>query len=153
MNQLNLRECDPFHFGARLSEGEWCIGATRFAVPDGDAILAQSDPVAICDNVIDIMSVFFNVSGRHIRSPRRMSLCVTRVRQIGMYIAHVTLGLRMVAIGEGFCRDPSTVVHACRTIEDMRDDEDFDLIVARAEKLVLISFGLRHRKAARYGKL
>ena len=97
---------------------------------------------AVCDGVIDLIAVFFNVSGRQLRSSRRTSKSVARVRQIGMYVTHVMLGLTMTAVGAGFGRDKSTVVHACHTIEDMRDDEDFDLIVARVERLVTVAFSL-----------
>jgi len=98
--------------------------------------------VAACDGIIDLLAVFFNVSGRRLRSAGRASLPIARVRQIGMYIAHVTLGMKMTAVGAGFGRDKSTVVHACHTIEDMRDDEDFDRIVARVERLVRVAFSL-----------
>jgi chromosomal replication initiation ATPase DnaA len=107
----------------------------KIAVPKYDA-------VAACDGIIDLLAVYFNVSGRQLRSARRTSEGVCRVRQIGMYIAHVMLGLRMNDVGEGFGRDKSTVVHACHTIEDMRDDEDFDHVVASAENLVATAFSL-----------
>lgn len=97
---------------------------------------------AVCDCVIDLIAVFFNVSGRQLRSPRRTTRAVARVRQVGMYVSHVTLGMTMTAVGAGFGRDKSTVVHACHTIEDMRDDEDFDLIVARVERLVTVAFSM-----------
>ncbi|GAB4360572.1 MAG: hypothetical protein Kow0026_22990 [Oricola sp.] len=64
--------------------------------------------VAACDGVIDLLAVFFNVSGRQLRSAGRTALPVARIRQIGMYIAHVTLGMKMAAVGAGFGRDKST---------------------------------------------
>jgi hypothetical protein len=105
--------------------------------------------VAACDGVIDLLAIFFNVSSRQLRSAKRASLSISRVRQIGMYIAHVTLGMKMTAVGAGFGRDKSTVVHACHTIEDLRDDEDFDLIVARVERLVVVAFSLDRRTEGR----
>ena len=68
-----------------------------------------------------------------------------------MYVGHVTLGLKMTEVGAGFGRDKSTVVHSCHTIEDMRDDEDFDLIVARVESLVSVAFALDRQGARRDG--
>lgn len=102
--------------------------------------LDEAGAIAVCDSIIDLLSVFFNVSGRQLRSARRTARPVSRVRQIGMYVAHVTLGMAMGAVGAGFARDKSTVVHACHTIEDLRDDEDFDMIVSRVERLVTIAF-------------
>lgn len=98
--------------------------------------------IAACDGIIDLLAIFFNVSGRQLRSAGRTALPIARVRQIGMYIAHVTLGMKMTAVGAGFGRDKSTVVHACHTIEDMRDDEEFDAIVARVEWLIAVAFSL-----------
>jgi len=95
----------------------------------------RAQAVAMCDGVIDLMSALFTTSGRQLRAPGRSTRAVARVRQIGMYVAHVTLGLRMVEIAAGFGRDKSTVVHACHLIEDLRDDEEFNVVVAKAEEV------------------
>ena len=100
----------------------------------------------ICDCVLDILSALFNVSGRDLRQPGRSSTSVARVRQIGMYVTHVTLGLSMAEVGRGFGRDRTTVMHACHLIEDMRDDPEFDQIVRMTERIAAIAF--RHLGAA-----
>lgn len=96
---------------------------------------------AVCDGVIDIAAALFNVSGRDLRHPGRSSLSVARVRQIAMYVTHVSLGLSMRDVGQGFGRDRTTVLHACHQVEDMRDEQEFDRIVALAERLVCAVFG------------
>lgn len=108
--------------------------------------LAESHPdriLAACDGVIDIVAVLFSVSGKDLRSPRRSTLAVSRVRQIAMYAAHVTLGFTMGHVGQGFGRDRTTVLHACHQIEDLREDAEFDHIVARVEQVVAAAFGLQ----------
>lgn len=57
-----------------------------------------------------------------------------------MYVTHVVLGLSMTEIGKGFGRDRTTVMHACHLVEDLRDDDDFDQIIARAEHIVAAAF-------------
>ena len=99
--------------------------------------------VVMCDGVIDLMAAMFSVSGRDLRGARRSGRAVARVRQIGMYVAHVTLGMRMVDIATGFGRNKSTVVHACHLIEDLRDDADFNVIVAKAEEITEVAFSMR----------
>jgi chromosomal replication initiation ATPase DnaA len=94
----------------------------------------------VCDAVVDILSTFFNVSGRELRSHSRCERPVARVRQIGMYIAHVTLALTMSEVGRAFGRDRSTVNHACHLIEDMREEREFDRIIQTIENIVRISF-------------
>ena len=94
----------------------------------------------ICDSVLDILSALFNVSGRELRQPGRTSISVSRVRQIGMYVTHVNMGLSMAEVGRGFGRDRTTVMHACHLIEDMRDDAEFDQIVRMTERITAIAF-------------
>ena len=89
----------------------------------------------VCECVMDIAAALFNVSGRELRRPGRSALGVARVRQVGMYVTHVVLGLSMSEIGRGFARDRTTVMHACHLIEDMRDDEDFDRIIGLTERV------------------
>lgn len=125
--------------------------SARETTRDAACAVAGRDAVGACDAVIDLLSLFFNVSGGELRSSRRTATGVARVRQIGMYVAHVALGLPMAAVGEGFGRDKSTVVHACHTIENMRDDEEFDVVVARAEMLVTVAFALERGEGARNG--
>lgn len=103
-------------------------------------VVSAEQAAFLCDGIIDIAAALFGVSGQQLRSAQRSVRSVARVRQIGMYVAHVTLGMTMTAVGLGFGRDKSTVVHACHTIEDMREDADFDAIVARTETIVRIAF-------------
>ena len=57
-------------------------------------------------------------------------------RQIAMYIAHVRLGLNLGEVGRVFQRDRTTVGHACRLIEDRRDDEQVDFLINCLERAV-----------------
>lgn len=92
---------------------------------------------------MDIAAALFAVSGRELRRHERTSHAVSRVRQIAMYAAHTSLGLTMKQVGKGFGRDRTTVLHACHLIEDMRDDPEFDRLVAVAERVVLAAFRYR----------
>ena len=96
--------------------------------------------LALCERMTDIAAAFFSVSGKELRYCGRSRIEVARVRQIAMYVTHVALGMTMTDVGRGFRRDRTTVMHACHLIEDMRDDEDFDCIVARFEKIARAAF-------------
>lgn len=65
---------------------------------------------------------------------------VAQVRQLGMYLAHTSFGMVMSEVAVGFARDRTTVMYACHLVEDRRDDDDFDAVVARLEKLVSLGF-------------
>ncbi|WP_271893183.1 helix-turn-helix domain-containing protein [Candidatus Phyllobacterium onerii] len=94
----------------------------------------------LCDGVLDILSAFFNVSGRDLRSHSRCERSVARVRQVGMYVAHVTLALTMSEVGRAFGRDRSTVNHACHLVEDMREDLEFDRIIQTIENIIRVAY-------------
>ena len=94
----------------------------------------------ICEGMIDIAAALFNVSSRALRSAGRTASDVSRVRQIAMYVSHVTLGLTMKEVGLGFARDRTTVMHSCHLIEDMRDDSDFDRVVVMTERVAVAAF-------------
>jgi hypothetical protein len=105
--------------------------------------LPDERALELCEGMIDIAAALFNVSSKDLRRAGRTSLDVSRVRQIAMYVAHVILRLNMTDVGRGFGRDRTTVLHACHLIEDLRDDEDFDRIVAMTERVALAAFGNR----------
>lgn len=56
-----------------------------------------------------------------------------RARQLAMYLAHVSKGISLTAIGAAFGRDRTTVSYACNLIEDLRDDARFDAELDRLE--------------------
>lgn len=111
----------------------------------GEVGSREERTIEACENLIDIVSALFNVSGREVREPGRGSLGVARVRQIAMYVAHVALELNMTEVGRGFGRDRTTVQHACHLVEDMRDHEEFDRLVAVTERIALVSLRPRPR--------
>ena len=94
----------------------------------------------VCEAMIDICAALYNVSSKELRQVGRTGTGVARVRQIAMYVTHVTLGITMQEVGRGFARDRTTVRHACHLIEDLRDDEDFDRAVMTTERVALAAF-------------
>lgn len=106
-------------------------------------LLKEEVILDICESMIDITATLFNVSSKEMRQPGRTSLPVARVRQVAMYVTHVGLGVKMGDVGRGFGRDRTTVQHACQVVEDLRDDAEFDRIVAATERIAAIT--LRNR--------
>lgn len=47
-------------------------------------------------------------------------------RQVAMYVATVGFGMSYARVAAALGRDRSTVQHACRVVEDRRDDPTFD---------------------------
>lgn len=88
------------------------------------------------DAVIDLISAIFGVDGRDLRTPDRVGLQVGRVRQVAMYIAHVTMQLTLTEVGMVFSHDRTTATHACHRIEDLRDEPEFDALIDCVERTV-----------------
>ncbi|MCE9649583.1 MAG: hypothetical protein K8R18_08175 [Parvibaculum sp.] len=70
------------------------------------------------------------------RARTRRRAPVAHARQIAMYLTHVAFGFSLSAVGRYFGRDRTTAAHACRQIEDRRDNRDFDLLLDKLEYAV-----------------
>jgi hypothetical protein len=68
--------------------------------------------------------------------PTRGNPDVAIARQLAMYLTHVGFGMSLSRVAVAFGRDRSTVAHACRQIEDRRDDMVFDDMVSALEQAV-----------------
>lgn len=51
---------------------------------------------------------------------------VAFARQVAMYLAYVGFGMSLTRVAAAFGRDKSTIAHACRVMEDRRDEPAFD---------------------------
>ena len=47
-------------------------------------------------------------------------------RQLAMYLTYTAFSMSLSRCAQAFVRDRSTVAHACRAVEDRRDDAVFD---------------------------
>lgn len=66
-------------------------------------------------------------------SPRRGRANIAFARQVAIYIAHVHLGMTLTRAAQLFGRDRTTAAHACRTVEDRRDERLIDLKIDAIE--------------------
>lgn len=81
-----------------------------------------------------VVSCAFDVPVEGVRSAGRGPAPVALTRQVAMYLAHTRLGLSFSAAGAMFDRDRTTAAHACRTVEECRDNERFDETLGYLEK-------------------
>jgi len=94
--------------------------------PDLDAVLAHFREEAdatrpTVERIAQRVGGHFQVDPRHLRSRRRHRL-VLLPRQVSMYLARQLTGLSLEEIGSYFGgRDHSTVLHACRKVEETLD--------------------------------
>jgi chromosomal replication initiation ATPase DnaA len=75
----------------------------------------------------------FGIPPAQLRAPTRRSAASALARQTAMYLAHVAFGLSFTEVGQFFGRDRTTAAHACRRVEDRRDDPVVNALVVRLE--------------------
>jgi chromosomal replication initiation ATPase DnaA len=100
--------------------------------------LDQDDgyPEGICRTVEATVAAAFSVPVRRLRAPRRCRAQIAFARQSAMYLAHVVGGLSYTEVGRAFGRDRTTAAHACRVIEERREDPALDAAFLTLEEIV-----------------
>lgn len=94
---------------------------------------ARADATA-CRRVTSRVAEDFGVTLAELAAPSRGSPRAALARQVAMYLCHIGYALNFEAVGRLFSRDRTTVAHACRVVEDRRDDRWFDRRVALLER-------------------
>lgn len=96
---------------------------------------------ARCREVEACVARVFAIPHQALGTSTRGTASVARARQVAMYLCHTLLGSSLTEVGTLFERDRTTVGHACRMVEDMRDDQRFDVTMACLERAVGGTFG------------
>nr|WP_303651372.1 helix-turn-helix domain-containing protein [Asticcacaulis currens] len=91
---------------------------------------ADTAPV---EYVIGLVSGVTGVPLSDIWATHRKDARTARARQLSMYLISVAWQWPLYRIGAAFGRDRTTVGHACRRIEDLRDDRQWDEQIERLE--------------------
>lgn len=87
----------------------------------------------LCDLIALTTSAAFAVPIDELLSTSRRTPYIAFARQSAMYVAHVRFGLSFSDVGCGFGRDRTTAAHACRLVEDRRDDPAVDMVLGSLE--------------------
>lgn len=100
------------------------IGLVKDALKD---LLASHARQISIDNIQRVVAEYYNIKIADLLSPRR-SRSVTRPRQVAMSLSKELTTHSYPEIGDGFSgRDHTTVLHACRKVTQLRDeDADFE---------------------------
>jgi chromosomal replication initiation ATPase DnaA len=86
-----------------------------------------------CPVLVASVVAAFGLTPADLRRPSRGTPRAAFARQVAMYCAHVWLGLSMTEVGRLFERDRTTVAHACRVVEEAREDPRVDRVVDAVE--------------------
>ena len=99
--------------------------------PAGQAVQSHQAKLAIA-----AVSLEFGVTELDLKSPKNQSRHIRFARQVAMYLVHVVYELNHTHIARIFAKDRSTVSHACKVVEDSRDDGVFDLKLIHLENFL-----------------
>jgi chromosomal replication initiation ATPase DnaA len=88
--------------------------------------------------VAAVVASAFRIVPDTIGTGRRGSAEVAFARQVAIYLSHTCLGLSYAAAGALFGRDRTTAAHACRKVEDLREDKTFDAILDYLERALAV---------------
>ncbi len=78
----------------------------------------------------------FGVAPSALHAPGRGAAEVAFARQVAIYLSHVRLGLSYSAAGRVFGRDRTTAAHACRVIEERREESALDSLIDCLERAI-----------------
>ncbi|KZL20958.1 Chromosomal replication initiator protein DnaA [Pseudovibrio axinellae] len=79
------------------------------------------------------VALAFGLKPEDLHSASRGFANVARARQVSMYILHVCMGLTLSQSAAVFGRDRTTAAHACKVVEDLREDPEFDAVLSEIE--------------------
>ncbi|MCR4282019.1 MAG: hypothetical protein NUV72_03195 [Bauldia sp.] len=92
--------------------------------------------------VAAIVASAFAVGPNEIRRLGRGKASAAFARQVAIYLSHTRLGFNYTDAGFLFGRDRTTAAHACRTVEDRREDPRVDAILDCLERAIDLWPGL-----------
>ncbi len=82
----------------------------------------RKEVVSMTGFVETLVELAFGIARAALHAPGRGAARVAFARQVAIYLSHVRLGLSYSAAGRFFGRDRTTAAHACRVIEERREE-------------------------------
>ena len=126
-----------------------CIASGSPVFQEGPSSSARWALSEIQPGLCAIVSAAYGLRPDDLRSQSRGRADVAFARQVLMYLAHTRLRLPYVAAGLLVGRDRTTARHACRRIEDSREDPRVDLIIDHLERALDLWPGFDSSRSAK----
>ncbi|HPD64993.1 MAG TPA: chromosomal replication initiator protein DnaA [Bacteroidia bacterium] len=106
------------------------------------SFIKKSSKELTIEHIQRLVGEHLNVSIEEIKSKTRKRNIV-QARQISMYFAKKLTNSSLCVIGKHFgSRDHSTVIHACQTVDDLKDsDPEYNAKLNEIQKLIMINLG------------
>lgn len=108
-----------------------CLGKTLTFCPNLPAHISHQTLI-----IVAAVSLEFGIVETNLVKPHKAGRHLRFARQVAMYLAHIVYELNHTQIGRLFSKDRSTVSHACKVVEDSREDGVFDMKLIRLENFL-----------------
>lgn len=79
------------------------------------------------------VALAFGLKPEELHSASRGYAKAAKARQVSMYILHVSMGRTLSQAAAVFGRDRTTAAHACKVVEDLRENPKFDAVLSEIE--------------------
>ena len=141
MIELDRTKCgqaDEDNFSNEISRGcPWKL-SERLLSPPICYLQVSSGPqsLLLIRFVIQMVASAFEFTTQDLFRERRESAKLVRARQVTIYLLHTSLRRPFGELAEIFDKDRSTIGHACRVIEDLRDIPKFDDRIIELEQTI-----------------
>lgn len=109
------------------------INVEYLELPCRPGTTLEPQALILCAAVETAVAATFAVHPMTLRGKTRGAYLVAFARQAAMYLAHVVFGFTYSEVGRAFSRDRTTAAHACRLMEEHRDDPAIDALLGALE--------------------
>ena len=87
--------------------------------------------------VLKIVALLERVEISELKNTSRGKADICLARQMAMYLMHTVFSSPYHRVARFFNRDRTTISHACKLVEDLRDNEPFDKSLEAMENLLV----------------
>jgi len=87
--------------------------------------------------VLKMVALLERVQIAELKDASRGKAEVCLARQMAMYLMHTVFSCSYHSVAAFFARDRTTISHACKLVEDLRDNEPFDKSLETMENLLI----------------
>lgn len=100
---------------------------------------AQADDYVLSAGafVIKLVSLLEKTDPEAMKNTSRGKADICLARQMSMYLMHTVFSCTYHQVSVFFKRDRTTISHACKLIEDLRDNQEFDKRLEAMENLLV----------------
>jgi chromosomal replication initiation ATPase DnaA len=106
-------------------------------IPEETVLPASNEKLPVAALQLEtLVASAFRVDVDDIRASSRGTSTVAFARQVAMYLAYTRLGAPYALAGAIFGRDRTTAAHACRLVEERREDPRIDSTLDYLERAV-----------------